>query len=168
MDYRRIVVIGNGGAGKSTFSVKLGEALQIPVVHLDKLWWKPGWTNRSADEFDSLLSAELQKDAWIMDGNFRRTFQQRLYRAELCVVLDIDTRLCLQSAYARAAEFAGRVRPDMGEGCEEVVRPDFLKWISSYREKVLPGMMSVLRESGVPYIVFGDRCAADSWIGGLK
>ncbi len=40
---RRVLIIGSGGAGKSRLSVRLGEALGIPVLHLDALFWKPGW-----------------------------------------------------------------------------------------------------------------------------
>ena len=34
---RRIMIIGSGGAGKSTLARKLGQHLGIPVVHLDAL-----------------------------------------------------------------------------------------------------------------------------------
>ena len=87
---RRILVIGNGGAGKSTLSRTVGQMLSLPVVHLDRLWWLPGWVNRTAEEFDALLSKELAKPAWIMDGNYRRTFSWRLRYADFCAVLDVD------------------------------------------------------------------------------
>ena len=72
----RIIIIGCGGAGKSTLARKLGEVLDLPVVHLDKLFWKPGWVETTAEEFDALLAMELAKDKWIMDGNFNRTMPE--------------------------------------------------------------------------------------------
>ena len=51
---RRVLVLGCPGAGKSTLARSLGEALSLPVVHLDKLWWKSGWVNRTEGEFDAL------------------------------------------------------------------------------------------------------------------
>ena len=39
----RIVVIGSAGSGKSTLSQKLGQIYSLPVVHLDKYYWKPNW-----------------------------------------------------------------------------------------------------------------------------
>ena len=39
----RILIIGCGGAGKSTLARRLGEKTGLPVVHLDKLYWRPGW-----------------------------------------------------------------------------------------------------------------------------
>ena len=74
----RIVIIGCGGSGKSTLARRLGELLNLPVVHLDKLYWHPGWVESTDEEFDAKLAAELEKPQWIMDGNFDRTMQMRL------------------------------------------------------------------------------------------
>ena len=76
----RIVIIGCGGAGKSTLARQLGEKLNIPVVHLDKLWWKPNWVESSREEFDAKLARELAKPRWIMDGNFNRPKPERIAR----------------------------------------------------------------------------------------
>lgn len=40
---KKIIIIGSGGAGKSTFSRKLGDILNIKAYHLDQLMWKPNW-----------------------------------------------------------------------------------------------------------------------------
>lgn len=160
---RRILVIGNGGAGKSTLSRAVGQMLSLPVVHLDRLWWLPGWVNRTAEEFDALLSKELAKPAWIMDGNYRRTFSWRLRYADFCAVLDVDDETCLCNAKERAEKYAGRSRPDMADGCIERVADDFVEWIGQYREKVLPEMPDILKESGVPYRVFSSSAQAEKW-----
>lgn len=34
----KIAVIGSGGSGKSTFSRKLGNILNLPVYHLDTMY----------------------------------------------------------------------------------------------------------------------------------
>src|SRR5688572_11642762 len=39
----KVLVIGPGGAGKSTFANALGERTGLPVIHLDALYWRPGW-----------------------------------------------------------------------------------------------------------------------------
>ena len=40
---KRILILGCGGAGKSTLARRLGAATGLPVVHLDGLYWQPGW-----------------------------------------------------------------------------------------------------------------------------
>ena len=75
----RVMIIGCGGAGKSTLARKLGEKTGLPVVHLDQIWWAPGhWQHIEKPEFDEKLVLELQKPRWILDGNFNRTIEARL------------------------------------------------------------------------------------------
>ena len=69
----RILIIGCSGSGKSTLARALGEKLDIPVVHLDQLWWKEGWENVTREEFDSRLAMAMNGDQWIIDGNYSRT-----------------------------------------------------------------------------------------------
>ena len=57
-NYKRILIIGCGGAGKSTLARQLGKKLNLPVVHLDKIWWLPNWQNRTKEEFDILLKED--------------------------------------------------------------------------------------------------------------
>lgn len=65
---RKVIVIGCSGAGKTEFSRRLAEKTALPLVHLDKLYWRAGWRHVSAEEFDALHAAELEKPAWILDG----------------------------------------------------------------------------------------------------
>lgn len=41
---QRIMMLGCGDAGKSTWARHIGHALTIPVTHLDQLFWRPNWT----------------------------------------------------------------------------------------------------------------------------
>ena len=52
---KKILVIGSPGAGKSYFSVKLSEKLNIPVTHLDFIWHKSNHTHISREDFDAFL-----------------------------------------------------------------------------------------------------------------
>jgi adenylate kinase family enzyme len=163
ISYRRILIVGCGGAGKSTLARALGQALGLPVVHLDRLWWLPGWQNRTPEEFDLLLQAELAKDAWIIDGNYLRTFAMRLARAEFCIFLDFDVETCLAGMRTRVAEYAGRTRPDMSEGCPERYDPDFEIWVREFNTEVRPAMLETLAACGVPYRVFTTRAQLQRW-----
>ena len=130
----RILIIGCGGAGKSTLARQLGERLNLPVVHLDKLFWKPGWVEESQEEFDRKLAQELGKPKWIMDGNFNRTMPQRLQKSDTVIYLDFSRWTCLMGVAKRVITTYGKVRPDMGEGCPERVDLEFLKWVWNYNK----------------------------------
>ncbi len=162
--YRKILIVGCGGAGKSTLAAKLGQKLGLPVVNLDKIWWLPDWQTRSEDEFDVLLQTELNKPAWIIEGNFYRTFTRRLRYSELCIFLDYPTELCLKSVYARAEKYKGRSRPDMTEGCPERIDSEFEQWILSFEKDVKPKMLDAMKASDVPYKIFTSRSDTDRWL----
>lgn len=130
----RVVIIGCGGAGKSTLARQLGEKLDIPVVHLDKLFWKTGWVEMPKDEFDELHRREIAKEKWIMDGNFNRTMEERIARCDTVIYLDFSRVACLLGVVKRVLTTYGTVRPDMGEGCPERVDLDFLKWVWGYNK----------------------------------
>ena len=142
----------------------LGGRFSRPVGHLAKILWLPGWVNRSEVAFDILLCEELQKPAWVMDGNYRRTLAVRLAAAAAAVLPDIPAAVCLESAYARVREYAGRTRPDMGEGCPERVDAEFEGWILKYDREVRPAMLARLEESKKPVFVFSSREAARAWL----
>ena len=90
-----------------------------------------------------------------MDGNYKRTFAERLRYADFCIVLDVEASVCIGNVYKRAREYAGKSRPDMAPGCAEYVSEEFERWIYSYKTEALPVMMRILQESKVPFRVFG-------------
>lgn len=143
----RILIIGCGGAGKSTLARQLGEKLNIPVVHLDQLFWKPGWVERSDEEFDVILEHELEKPKWIMDGNFNRTMPKRLEKCDTVIYLDFSRFACLRGVAKRVLTNYGKVRPDMGEGCPERFDLDFLKWVWNFNKNKRESYYRLLNEA---------------------
>lgn len=134
----RILIVGSPGSGKSTLAVRLGEALSLPVVHLDRLYWRSGWTSVSGEEFDRLLERELARDRFIIDGNFSRTLSRRMECSDAVILLEYNRITCLLGALRRVAKTYGKTRPDMGEGCPERFDRSFLTYIWTFPERVFP------------------------------
>jgi len=113
---RRVLVDGMMGAGKSTFARALATRSGLPLIHLDLLYWKPGWERPSDDEWRERQRAVLAGEAWIIDGNYNETLALRLERAETVVFLDTPWWLCASRAFMRGVR-----TPDgeMPEGCED-------------------------------------------------
>lgn len=131
----RVMIIGCGGAGKSTLARKLGEKTGLPVVHLDQIWWEPGnWQHLEKPEFDQRLKAELEKPRWILDGNFNRTIGMRLAACDTVIYLDYPRLVCIKNWLGRVLKNWGHARPDMGEGCTEWIDPEFVKWIWNFNK----------------------------------
>jgi adenylate kinase family enzyme len=91
---KRILIIGSGGAGKSTLANRLGEVTEIEVIHLDKLHWKPGWVEPDKAEWQEIVSQALKKESWIMDGNFGGTMEMRMAAADTVIFLDLPRTVC--------------------------------------------------------------------------
>ena len=132
----RVMIIGCGGAGKSTLARKLGEKTGLPVVHLDQIWWSPGdWVHMARAEFDRLLLEEMEKDRWILDGNYNRTLELRLERADTVIYLDFTRWQCLWGWIGRVIKNWGHAREDMAPGCCEWFDPEMAGWIWNFNQE---------------------------------
>ena len=130
----RIVIIGCPGSGKSTLARQLGEKLDLTVVHLDRLWWNPGWENVTREEFDTRLNNALKLDSWIIDGNYSRTMDARLEKCDTIIYLDFSRWVCLWGMVQRVSLNRGKVRVDMPEGCPERFDWEFAKYIWNFNK----------------------------------
>lgn len=157
MAYRRTILIGCGGSGKSTLARKLGEATGYPVIHLDQLYWKPGWVHLEKAEFDQVLANALSGGTWIMDGNFDRTIETRLARCDTVIFLDLPMIVCLLSVVKRVLLSYGRTRPDMGEGCPERFNWAFMKWVWSFNKEKRSKYLSILENCGKNVFIIHSR-----------
>ena len=132
---RRVVVVGSGGSGKSTFSTQLGRATGLPVVHLDREFWRPGWEETPNGEWKCRVDELLAREWWIMDGNFGGTREMRMKAADTIIFLDFPRRVCLYRILKRTAKYYGKSRPDMTEGCDEHVDIKFILWVWNYKNR---------------------------------
>ena len=146
---RRILIVGNSGGGKSTLARSLGEKLALPIVHLDVLFWKPGWVELSDDEFRVQVARALEGPAWICDGNSPGTADIRFPRADTIVWINQPRWRCLFRAMSRVVTYRGRhTRPDMAAGCDEKFDLDFYRYIWTFDETVRPRVEAALEAHG--------------------
>ena len=132
---KRIMIIGQPGSGKSTLAQVLGKRTGLPVIHIDKIHWKPGWVERTAAEKTRLCREAEQKEHWIFEGGHSATWQSRVARADILVWLDRPVGLRLLRVLQRAVTGLGRTRPDMADDCPEKLSslPEFIHYIWTTR-----------------------------------
>ncbi len=138
---QRILILGSGGAGKTTLARQLAGVLGIEVIHLDTLYWKPGWVESEQAEWRGKIQAVVQRESWIMDGNFSETLPERLEACDTVIFLDFSRTVCLWRILKRVVQYYGRTRPDLPEGCPERLDFEFMAWVWNFptrsRRKVL-------------------------------
>jgi adenylate kinase family enzyme len=101
---KRIVVTGPAGAGKSQLARELGTRLGIPVLHLDTLFWKPGWVATPTDEWEQLQRRELAAPEWIVDSQADDMLPDWLHAADAVVFVDASPLRCLWQVARRRAK----------------------------------------------------------------
>jgi hypothetical protein len=103
---KRVIILGRGGAGKSTLARALGEMSGLPVVELDKHFWKSGLQPTPLDEWIRLQEELAAHQHWIMDGDLGPydALWVRLRRADTVIILDFPLPLCAWRAFRRGAE----------------------------------------------------------------
>jgi adenylate kinase family enzyme len=159
---KRVLVIGCSGAGKSTFARKLGARLDLPVVHIDQLFWRPGWVQAPRAEFVAAIAQAAAQPVWVMDGNSPSTFDQRFPRADAIIWLRRNRYLCLYRALRRILGSYGRVRADMAPGCPEKFDMEFFKYIWTFDQVFTARIEAAVAEFGVADRVVHIRSDAEA------
>jgi len=152
--FQRIMVIGCCGAGKSTLSRRIASITDLPVIHLDQHFWKPGWVESAKDEWTQKVKALAEQDEWIIDGNYSGTMDVRIDRADAIIYLDYPTWKCLWRVISRTFRYLGKVRPDMVKGCPERFDISFLHYVLIFNMTRRKSVMDKLKSSPVPETVF--------------
>jgi adenylate kinase family enzyme len=143
---KRILIFGSGGSGKSTLARNVGQRLNLKVVHLDRLYWKPGWVDPVEAHFKKKVITVVTGKAWVIDGNYTRYFEMRAKRADKIIYLDFPRWLCIFRIIKRTLMNWGRERPDCGEDCPDHLTWEFFKWVWNYNARSRGNILQRLRK----------------------
>lgn len=161
---KKIIVIGCPGSGKSTFSKALHEITGIPLFHLDMMYWNPDRTTVEKHVFMERLNSVIQKDEWIIDGNYNSTMELRLQACDTVIFLDYSVDVCLDGVRERK----GKTRTDM-PWVENVDEEDlnFTQFIKDYNMQSRPKVMELLEQYSCKDIyIFSKRSEAREFLEG--
>lgn len=157
---KKVLVIGCPGSGKSTFSRKLQEITGLPLFYLDMIYHRPDKTTVSKEEFDEKLHRILEREKWIIDGNYIRTLPLRLAQCDTVFWLDYPLEVCLQGIEMRF----GRPRVDM-PWVETEKDEEFMEFIRNFRSVTRPEIQALLGEtSGKGIVVFRSREMSEEFL----
>ena len=165
-DAQRILVIGIPGAGKSTLAKQLGQSLDLPVIHLDQQFWRPGWEMTPEDEWKPRVRDLCREKRWVIDGNFVGSLELRLNRAEAVVYLDFNRVTALYRVMKRVFQARGQVRPDMAPDCPERFDWSFVKYVWRFRATERRMNETILRRhgKGIPVYRLRSQRAIDAFV----
>lgn len=133
----------------------------MPLIHLDALYWRPGWEPTPDAEWREKVEALLKADAWIIDGNYGGTLDIRLEACDAVVFLDVPRIVCLWRVLRRQLRHRREVRAELPAGCPERFNWEFVKWIWTYPRRRRGAILQRLERLKTSKRVFILRSAND-------
>ena len=123
---RRVVILGPGASGKSTLAIHLAEITVLPMIELDKVFWRPGLAATPRDQWIKLQERHVEENGWIIDGDLGPydAVEVRLKAADTVIFQDFSLIRCIWRAIRRTRE-----------------RADFSLWLLRYRRQCRPFLM---------------------------
>ena len=125
----KILVIGYSSSGKSTFSKRIGNVYNIPVLHIDKIFFAPNWVEREKSLVEKEIRTFMKNESWIIDGLYRNHAKERFELAEQIFIFDFNRFKCLYGAIVRRVKFHNQIRDSIADGCKERLNFSFIWWI---------------------------------------
>ncbi len=107
---KRVVILGRGASGKSTLARRLGEITGLPVIELDKVFWRPGLAATPRDQWVVVQERLVAEEGWIMDGDLGPSdvVEVRLRAADTIIFLDFSLVRCAWRAVLRSRRYQNR------------------------------------------------------------
>ena len=170
----RINVIGTSGSGKSTFSKRIAEKLNIPYIELDALFWKANWTESTIEEFSHKIQKAVIEDDWVLDGNYSRTEDIKWQRVQMVVFLDLPFHLVLYRIISRSL-IRGYTGQKLWAGNEESIRRLFTQdsiiwWVMKTfhkRRKRYTSLFDKMKNSKIQFIRLRSKKEVECFISQL-
>ena len=161
---KKILVIGCPGSGKSTLSKELNNITGIPLFHLDMMFWNPDRTTVDKAVFLEQLTEVLEKDEWIIDGNYSSTMELRIAACDTVIFLDYPLEICLDGVRQRRGKPRSDIPWTETEEDEEFI--DFIKKFEFQSKTKITALLIKYRNKNI--FVFANRKQADKFLSKLK
>ena len=125
----KIAVIGYASAGKSTFSKRLGQTLNIPVLHIDTISFEAHWVERNRQQVERDMRSFMTHDSWVLDGSYMQLAPERFDMADQIFVFQFNRFRCLMGSLHRWFKYRHQVRDSVCKDCKEHLSLSFMWWI---------------------------------------
>ncbi len=167
---KRVLVLGQAGAGKSHFAVALGAITGLPVFHMDRVHWRPGGQERDREERNRLVHEIMSGDEWILEGGLSATSPEPMARADTAIWLDLPLGARIRRILGRRWRLRGaRIRPGVADICPERPNPGFLCFLWRTRRSARERIAAAL--AAAPHLTvhrIRTRAGADTFLEWLR
>lgn len=161
-------MLGPCGAGKSFFTRQLSKTLGLPAVHLDALFWRPGYRSTPQAEWRAMVKSLIKQDSWVMDGTYEASLDLRIPAAEAIIMLRNPRLSCLWGVAKRGFVYRNKIRPDAPAGYP--VNLAYLRYLWNYPTRTEVLVSRLIEEHGpqIPVIRLANRKSGERLISALR
>ncbi len=157
MSAKRILVLGPCGSGKTCLTRELSRILDLPAIHLDACFWRPGWISTPQPQWRSEVSSLIKQHSWIMDGTYESTLDLRIPAAEAIIMVNRPRWSCLWGVLRRSLTYRNKPRPDAPP--DQPIDLPYLRYIWRYPTRTDPLVAGLIEQHKpqIPVIRVGNR-----------
>lgn len=161
---KRVLVLGCPGSGKTYFSKRLAQKTNLPLVHIDNIYWNKDKVSCSREELINRLKPILAQEEWILDGNYHQTLELRLERCTDVFFLNLPREVCVRGMKERI----GVVRDDIPWVESEEDAEELIEWTKDYEEKTRPIELELLKKyPKINVVEFSSQSEMDEYLKNL-
>ncbi|MCG7308187.1 hypothetical protein [Brachybacterium sp. ACRRE] len=164
---QRIAVVGSGGSGKTYVSRALGKMLDVPVTHLDAVYYDEDWHPLPAEQFAARQRDMVSGDRWVIDGNHCATLPIRLAACDTVVMMDVSTASALLGVLWRQLRHGAGHHAN---GVHNRLNLGVLWYVATYRRRMRPRMIAEMAQVAehVDVVRLTSRRRARRWLRDLS
>jgi len=144
--HKKIAIFGCAGSGKTTLALQLKKILPLPIVHLDKHYWKPNWEMPNFPEFYDIHFDLCEQEKWIMEGMYFRALYPRISHADVVIFLDMPRYLCIWRVLKRLVSNYGKTHESRNNNCPEQFDMEFMKFVWQFNKRFRRSILSMINE----------------------
>jgi adenylate kinase family enzyme len=141
----RIVILGCGGSGKTLLANQLAALLELPLTHLDTVYYDSEWKPPAQDEFAEIQRRLVAPRRWLLEGNYASTLPIRLAAADTVIFLDLPAVTCLAGVVQRRLRYRGGQHTN---GVYDRITWNFVRYIWGFRTSMRPKLQRLIAEHG--------------------
>lgn len=144
----KLLILGNGGAGKSHLAKLLAKILKCDSLHLDSLYWKNNWIHIPLEQWEASLFEHLKKETWVMEGTPMRDLALRVSHADLVILLDTSRYICILRIILKGILKSFGISKHRTDGCPvQGLSLRTIQWVWNYPWRIKPAILSCLMEN---------------------
>jgi adenylate kinase family enzyme len=164
----RIAIIGCGGSGKTHLANRLATLLNLPLTHLDGIYYDADWNPQPPAAFATAQHELVATPRWLIEGNYAGTLPIRLAAADTVIFLDLPAVTCLAGIVRRRLRYRGGQHTQ--DGVYDRLTWNFIRYIWAYRATMRPRVRQLLAEhaSTVQLITLTSRRQANRFVAQLQ